>query len=90
MIYVLKLTFRRRQCELASKMLGVKSLREATLDDINMAKKSGKFNGEEETFRRARHVISEIIRTDEAAEYLKKREFNTFGKLMVQSHNSLR
>ena len=87
-------TFRRRQCELAAKTLNVKSLRDATLQDINDAQKSGLFKGKgaelEETFKRARHVVSEIIRTDKAAEYLKKKDFKMFGQLMVESHNSLR
>ena len=60
------------------------------MEDITNAEKSGLFKGEEETFRRARHVVSEIIRTDQAANYLKKKDFKTFGKLMVESHNSLR
>ena len=41
-------------------------------------------------FRRARHVITEIQRTEEAAKALDKGDYNTFGKLMVDSHNSLR
>ena len=65
-------------------------MREATLELVNKAKNSGSFKGEEETFRRARHVVTEIIRTDEAANYLKEKNFETFGKLMVESHNSLR
>ena len=39
---------------------------------------------------RVRHVISEIKRTDEAATALETEDYNTFGKLMVESHNSLR
>ena len=45
---------------------------------------------DEETFMRVRHVISEIKRTDEAATALETEDYNTFGKLMVESHNSLR
>lgn len=41
-------------------------------------------------FRRARHVITEIDRVQKAAEALKKRDFKTFGQLMIESHNSLR
>ncbi|NWQ79688.1 GALK1 Galactokinase, partial [Columbina picui] len=44
----------------------------------------------EEVYRRARHVIGEIARTDQAAQALKNRDYKTFGKLMVESHNSLR
>ena len=39
---------------------------------------------------RVRHVISEIKRTDEAATALETEDYNTFGKLMVESHKSLR
>lgn len=42
------------------------------------------------TYRRAQHVIKEIDRTVRAAESLKKGEYKEFGKLMVESHNSLR
>ena len=68
----------------------MKSWREATLEDISKAEKNGLFKGEEETFRRARHVVSEIIRTDQASQHLKEKNFKEFGKLMVESHNSLR
>lgn len=44
----------------------------------------------EEVYRRARHVIGEIARTEQAAQALKNRDYKTFGKLMVESHNSLR
>ncbi|RZC38126.1 galactokinase-like, partial [Asbolus verrucosus] len=47
-------------------------------------------NTERETIKRARHAISEIQRTADAAEALKDRNFKKFGKLMVASHNSLR
>ncbi|KAK3765507.1 hypothetical protein RRG08_054032 [Elysia crispata] len=77
---------RRRQCQEAAKILGVPSLRDAT-DAALEAKKSVL---DEETFMRVRHVISEIKRTDEAALALETEDYNTFGKLMVESHNSLR
>lgn len=44
----------------------------------------------DEVFRRARHVIGEIARTEEAAQALQNKDYRTFGKLMVESHNSLR
>lgn len=40
--------------------------------------------------RRARHVITEIQRTVKAAEALKEKNYQKFGSLMVDSHNSLR
>ena len=42
------------------------------------------------TFRRARHVISEISRCETAAAAFDAGDFAQFGKLMVASHNSLR
>lgn len=45
---------------------------------------------DKETYRRVRHVISEIARTEEAASALEDFKYKTFGKLMINSHNSLR
>jgi len=44
----------------------------------------------EEVQRRVRHVVTEIPRTEEAASALEKSDYKTFGRLMVESHNSLR
>lgn len=41
-------------------------------------------------YRRARHVIGEIKRTEEASTALENNNYKLFGELMVQSHNSLR
>jgi len=41
-------------------------------------------------FRRARHVIGEIRRCEDASLALENGDYSKFGKLMVQSHNSLR
>lgn len=40
--------------------------------------------------KRARHVISEIARTEQAVQELRDGNLNTFGKLMNASHDSLR
>jgi len=45
---------------------------------------------DETVYKRARHVIGEIKRTTEAVEALKKRDYKLCGRLMVESHNSLR
>ncbi|NWU04443.1 GALK1 Galactokinase, partial [Urocynchramus pylzowi] len=77
---------RRRQCEEAAAALGKASLRDATLAELEEARsRLG-----DEVFRRARHVIGEIARTAQAAEALQHRDYRTFGRLMVESHNSLR
>jgi len=41
-------------------------------------------------FRHARHVVEEIARVDEAIHLLEKNDAEGFGKLMVQTHASLR
>lgn len=41
-------------------------------------------------FRRARHVIEETERTRQAAEALRRGAYKEFGRLMVESHDSLR
>lgn len=40
--------------------------------------------------RRARHVVTEIQRTQDAAVALEKGDFQLFGRLMNESHDSLR
>jgi galactokinase len=77
---------RRAQCEQAAKLLGVATLREATLDDLERAK--AKLT--DVHYRRARHVIGEIARTTQAADALRKRDWNRVGELMYASHDSLR
>jgi galactokinase len=45
---------------------------------------------EEVTFRRCRHVVTEIARTEQAARALRAGDLLAFGKLMYASHASLR
>ncbi|XP_075889796.1 galactokinase isoform X1 [Nelusetta ayraudi] len=77
---------RRKQCEEAASVLGKDSLRDATMKDLE----DKKDKLDDVTYRRARHVIEEIERTTQAADALKSRAYKEFGKLMVESHNSLR
>ncbi|NWU26494.1 GALK1 Galactokinase, partial [Dyaphorophyia castanea] len=77
---------RRRQCEQAAAALGKASLRDATLAELQEARSQLG----DEVFRRARHVIGEIARTAQAAQALQHRDYSMFGRLMVESHNSLR
>ncbi|XP_029815935.1 LOW QUALITY PROTEIN: galactokinase [Manacus vitellinus] len=77
---------RRRHCEEAAVALGKASLRDATMAELEAARsRLG-----EEVYRRARHVIGEIARTAQAAQALQDRDYRMFGRLMVESHNSLR
>ncbi|NXF93798.1 GALK1 Galactokinase, partial [Eubucco bourcierii] len=77
---------RRRQCEEAAAALGKASLRDATMAELEAARsRMG-----QEVYRRARHVIGETARTARAAQALQDRDYRMFGRLMVESHNSLR
>lgn len=76
---------RRESCQAASAILG-KSLRDASLGDLEGCRE----RMTSEQYRRARHVISEIHRTAQAAELLRKGNFQGFGELMNASHTSLR
>ncbi|KAK3909424.1 Galactokinase [Frankliniella fusca] len=77
---------RRRQCEQAAQALGKKSLRDATVADL--AALQGRVPGV--VLQRARHVVTEIRRTEEAAKALQDKDYRKFGTLMVESHASLR
>ncbi|CAH1793687.1 unnamed protein product, partial [Owenia fusiformis] len=77
---------RRKNCENASKVFGKKSLREVTLQDLE----GKKAELDDITYRQVRHVVGEIDRTQEAATALENADYARFGKLMVESHNSLR
>lgn len=77
---------RRRQCEEVAAILGKPSLRDATMKDLEGAR--ARLEGV--AYRRASHVIQEIQRTAQGAEALRKGAYREFGRLMVESHNSLR
>ncbi|ERL95343.1 hypothetical protein D910_12608 [Dendroctonus ponderosae] len=78
---------RRKHCEEAALILKKVSLRDANETDIAYLKS---IETDEVLLRRARHVITEIQRTVKAAEALKEKNYQKFGSLMVDSHNSLR
>ncbi|MGO8765545.1 MAG: galactokinase [Limisphaerales bacterium] len=77
---------RRAQCETAAKILGVKSLRDATADAAENARSSM----DDVVFRRTRHIVSEIERTVHAAEAFRASNWITAGQLMYASHYSMR
>jgi galactokinase len=77
---------RRAECEEAARILGVKSLRDATADQLEQAK--GKMS--DVVYRRARHVIGEIERTVHAAEGVRQSNWPTVGQFMYASHYALR
>ncbi len=77
---------RRSQCETAAAAMGVRSLRDASLEML------AQFSASLEPVlqRRARHVIGEIERTETAAQCLAAGEWARLGELMYASHASLR
>jgi galactokinase len=82
---------RRKQCEegvafFAKENPGIKALRDVALKQLESAR--GKLD--HVVFRRARHVITENLRTTQCAALLAKKEYESAGELLVQSHNSLR
>jgi galactokinase len=77
---------RREECEEACRLFGVSLLREATQEMMYAIHR----DMPEAVFRRARHVLSENLRTRTAAEALIYQDSELFGKLMNESHLSLR
>jgi galactokinase len=77
---------RRAQCEEAARLLGVESLRDVTLDDLEQ----GKAKLADVVYRRARHVVSENRRTVAAATAMVRGRVEEVGALMTASHASLR
>jgi galactokinase len=77
---------RRNMCESAARKLRVASLRDATLAQLENSR--DELSGTE--YRCARHAISEIARTVEAAAAVKAAQWAQVGTLMYASHESLR
>ncbi|BFT32301.1 galactokinase [Alteromonas sp. D210916BOD_24] len=77
---------RRQQCEQGASLLGVASLREATMDMLETAK----VHMPDVVYRRAKHIITENQRTLEACEALKIGDMTTVSKAMAASHVSMR
>jgi galactokinase len=77
---------RRADCEAAAALFGKKSLRDVTLDEFT--ENSGALP--ERLQKRARHVITENSRVLGAVSALKNNDLPEFGRLMNESHESLR
>lgn len=77
---------RRAQCEAAARTFGVKALRDVELEEFH--RRAAELDAE--TFRRARHVITENARTLAAAAALRRGDAQAAGRLMNESHQSLR
>lgn len=77
---------RRRQCEVAARHFGVPALRDLGPDDV-LQNAQGL---DPETFRRARHVVTENDRTLAMAKALETGDLARISALMSASHASLR
>ena len=82
---------RRAECEAGVRILSkflpkVRALRDVTLDDLE----TYRHELPDMVMRRCRHVISENVRVLQAAQALECGHWQAFGKLMLQSHRSLR
>ncbi|MCL6554591.1 MAG: galactokinase, partial [Firmicutes bacterium] len=76
---------RRAECERAARLLGVPALRDLTPADlVRAAGLPGPLD------RRARHVVTENARVLAGVDALRARSMVTFGRLMNDSHRSLR
>lgn len=77
---------RRQQCEAAAAHFGVKALR-----DVDMAQFEAEVAGLDETAaRRARYIIQENRRTQDAAEALRRNDTAALSRLMAESHAGMR
>ena len=77
---------RRARCEEATRLLGARSLRDVAPADLE-ARAAVLPEGH---FRLARHVVTENARTLSAAEAMRRGDAGTVGRLMGESHRSLR
>lgn len=77
---------RRSQCEAALAKIGAASWRSVSMGQVS----SPDYPMDALEFRRGRHVVSEIERTQQACECLQKNDHQSLGELLYQSHFSLR
>lgn len=77
---------RRASCESAVAKLGITSLRDLTLDQLQNSRQLLS----ETEFIRARHAVTEMKRVLDSVQALETKNFLSLGKLLNQSHASLR
>jgi galactokinase len=77
---------RRRQCDEALAVIGERSWRNVTLEALE----KNKSELSKVHYQRARHVVSEIDRTQQAVKAIQERNMEQLGKLLYTSHDSLR
>ena len=77
---------RRSSCQKAARILEIDSFRDVSMEQVLEKRDSM----DPTVFSRAKHVVSEIARTTQAAEAMKANDWAQLGELMYASHNSLR
>lgn len=77
---------RREQCETGARFFTQKALRDVSLDQFNAVANEL----DPVVAKRVRHVLTENARTQEAAQALEKGDLKRMGKLMADSHASMR
>lgn len=77
---------RRRACEQAAALLGVRALRDVTLEEVEAA--ADRLG--DELLRRARHVVTENERVLRAVRLLRGGKVDRLGSLFAASHASMR
>jgi galactokinase len=78
---------RRRSCEAAAKTLGVRALRDVPIGDLDAALSR---LPDEQTRRRARHVVTENQRVLDTVSLLRAGRIRDIGPLLTASHRSMR
>jgi galactokinase len=78
---------RRRACEAAAKALGVRALRDVAIGDLDAALSR---LPDDETRRRARHVVTENQRVLDTVSLLRAGRIRDIGPLLTASHRSMR
>ncbi len=79
---------RRNQCEEAAQWFGAKTLRDVSVEMLEM--KTGKEIGLSKVFNRAWHVVTENARVVESVEAIRNKNPEHLGGLFNASHKSLR
>jgi len=77
---------RRAACLNSAAEMGAESLRDVSMEQVDRFRDKL----DDVTYRRVRHVVTEITRTSAAAEALENGDYVEMGRLMVESHKSLR
>lgn len=80
---------RRQECEQAAKFFGVKALRDVTPEQFHARENELKAESEL-VYKRAKHVVYEDQRVLDAVAALKANDMVKLGKLMGESHDSMR